>query len=169
MTVEPSSRVVAIKLGKLKNVEASGSGNRAIDGRRCFSMGSFDYVTEEASLVQVTVKPAISRRQGESLSVSKIWLRSKKERSTVEGSSRRVFSFRLPVQAGCEKSDRDAGYDVEVAGNVISPGEETPSFARRTLQWIAGWNQKTGSHSHSQSCTFPLEAELADGIRKEDF
>ncbi|CAA6671039.1 unnamed protein product [Spirodela intermedia] len=186
--------------------EGSSSDNRVLDGRRCFSMGSFEYVMDETSRMHVTVKqparkpgvkkpghrPAISecdcnpRREGlkgfetgESFSVSKIWLRSKKEKKPAgEVSSRRVFSFRLPLQMGgaaergkvkcgssrrtaasevdlaCyDKSGSDLGSDLEAAGcdgdNVVSRGEETPSFARRTLLWISGRHHKVGNHSES--------------------
>lgn len=206
----PPSRLVPIKLGKLRNVDAAGEGSssdsRTLDGRRCFSMGSFEYVMDETSRIHVAVKqparkpsakkpghrPAISecdcnpRREGlkgfetgESFSVSKIWLRSKKEKKPAgEVSSRRVFSFRLPLQMGggvergkvkcgssrrtaasevdlaCyDKSGSDLGSDLEAGGcdgdNVFSRGEETPSFARRTLLWIAGRHRKVGSHSES--------------------
>ncbi|CAA7408145.1 unnamed protein product [Spirodela intermedia] len=206
----PPSRLVPIKLGKLRSVdgasEGSSSDNRVLDGRRCFSMGSFEYVMDETSRMHVTVKqparkpgvkkpghrPAISecdcnpRREGlkgfetgESFSVSKIWLRSKKEKKPAgEVSSRRVFSFRLPLQMGgaaergkvkcgssrrtaasevdlaCyDKSGSDLGSDLEAAGcdgdNVVSRGEETPSFARRTLLWISGRHHKVGNHSES--------------------
>ncbi|XP_078443837.1 putative RING-H2 finger protein ATL49 [Wolffia australiana] len=182
---DPPPRLVPIKLGKLKSVagEGSGSNGGALDGRRCFSMGSFDYVTEDASLVRVTVKEQVRKlNPGESLSVSKIWLRSNKPKPPAEGSSRRVFSFRLPLQEGSQRvfsfrlplhiggaaesgkakgstsslkapPEADVGYDVEAGrlegGNVISRAEETPSFARRTLRWIAGKHHKVGNQSDS--------------------
>lgn len=175
-------------------------------------MGSYEYVMNETSVLQVAIKPSKkkpsrftkaamsecdchSRREGfkgfdsskildcgsaristgkrESLSVSKIWLRSKKDKPAAsEGSSRRAFSFRLPslhhesvaaaeeAKAKCSISPRtvsefDADLDVEVGScnnSTVSFGsqiEEAPSFARRTLLWIVGRQSKVGSHNLS--------------------
>lgn len=155
---ENKEKVVTIKLGKFKNVDGGGEGSSGnnIEGRRCFSMGSFEYVMDENSALQVPIRTpvkkqsskksslpltpghrpamsecggdsrreftgfdafrridigggsanitngdnAIGRSKRESFSVSKIWLRGKKDKptsSTGESSSRRSFSFRFPV------------------------------------------------------------------------
>ncbi|PKA65454.1 Putative RING-H2 finger protein ATL49 [Apostasia shenzhenica] len=87
----------------------------------------------------------------ESFSVSKIWLQPKEEEEEEEEkrnghgvSSRRAFSFRLPLHRALsaeirewEKSDGEL--DVEVGSCTTGLGsqvEEAPSFARRTLKWI---------------------------------
>ncbi|KAG6532694.1 RING-H2 finger protein ATL13-like [Zingiber officinale] len=213
---------VAVKLGKFRSVEISGSGtqeggvssSREVDQRRCFSMGTFEYVMEERSTLRVSVKPVKStasfknpggrsarseydcnsRREGfngfhaaiisrgdeqhahklhdglpkrESFSVSKIWLRQRKE----EAEARRAVSFRLPViQSGkadlklkqssspssmAELDDSkwrskngnelELDSDVEAGGfhdGAVSRADETPSFARRTLLWITGRQNK---------------------------
>ncbi|XP_031118405.1 RING-H2 finger protein ATL47-like isoform X1 [Ipomoea triloba] len=115
-------RVFSVRLGKFRNLNlqgqgGSGSGERGgdeekesssrcnIDARRCFSMGSFQYVVGDSDL-QVALPSIISnggatkvvnvegpsggssslegkkisaRTEGESFSVSKIWLWSKKD------------------------------------------------------------------------------------------
>ncbi|KAK4789377.1 hypothetical protein SAY86_020696 [Trapa natans] len=103
-------RVFSIRLGKFRgsNVrvgETSSSSNNGLDGRRCFSMGSYQYVVSEVDL-QVALHPnggcginggrviarsiakvgdveggkrISSASKGESLSVSKVWLWSKKK------------------------------------------------------------------------------------------
>ncbi|XP_010536950.1 PREDICTED: RING-H2 finger protein ATL13-like [Tarenaya hassleriana] len=124
---EGEERVVPVKLGKFKNIDAceGNSSSNNGDGRRCVSMGSFEYVMpSEASLqVHVTMKKTMrppgpcqrpvcisgeSRRAfpfghedvKESFSVSKIWLRGAKEMAHCEeeggSSGRRAFSFRFP-------------------------------------------------------------------------
>ncbi|KAK3013254.1 hypothetical protein RJ639_008321 [Escallonia herrerae] len=168
MESEGKEKVVTVKLGKYKNVDGGGEGSSTnnVDARRCFSMGSFEYVLDENSSLQVPIrtpvkkqssgkksclpltpghKPAMSecgcdsrrdfsgfealkfagdgdgsnrtingngdyiigRSKRESFSMSKIWLRGKKERSnsTTAESSRRAFSFRFPVHRNVVPSD----------------------------------------------------------------
>ncbi|XP_038985045.1 RING-H2 finger protein ATL13-like [Phoenix dactylifera] len=57
-------KVVPVKLGKLKNMdlvagggEGSSSGSNNMNERRCLSMGSYKYVVDENSLLQVAIKP----------------------------------------------------------------------------------------------------------------
>ena len=219
------TKVVQVKLGKFRSADASGGegsstgNNSSLDQRRCFSMGSYEYVMNETSFLQVAIKPSKkkpsrfknpghamsecdchSRREGfkgfdsskslqsredcgsaristnkrESFSISKIWLRTKKDKAESEDSSRRAFSFRLPLHhhqelakakssvspktvsefegSGWEKSGSEMDLDVEVGScnnSIVSMGsqlEEAPSFARRTLLWIVGRQNKVGSH-----------------------
>lgn len=118
-------RVFSIRLGKFRNMNENGGDNNRngheeeeeekeeeevirscnlVDGRRCFSMGTFEYVV--GSEVQVALSKENNRYEngqrficnnntekdgkkisawtrGESYSVSKIWLWSKKDRSSV--------------------------------------------------------------------------------------
>lgn len=222
---DSGEKVVPVKLGKFKNVDGGGEGSSTsnVDGRRCFSMGSFEYVMDENSSLQVpirtplkktsTKKPSLpltpggrlamsecdceSRRefscfdavkggeihagsgiisgsQGngserESFSISKIWLRGRKENpssSTVDY-SRRAFSFRFPGHSGsggavaddlklkkCRSSARsvselqigrwenggsELGCDEEIQScNSLDSQANPPSFARRTLLWLMG-------------------------------
>ncbi|KAK6156689.1 hypothetical protein DH2020_010937 [Rehmannia glutinosa] len=228
-------KVVSVKLGKFRSVDDGGnegSTDSNADARRCFSMGSFAYVMDENSSLQVPIRtpmkkqsskkpslpltpghrPAMSecgcdsrrefngfeafrvleiqscdqnngngnednksigRSKKESFSVSKIWLRGKKD--TVE-SSRRAFSFRFPINrnptAGDEmkeKSGRRTVSEIDMCSwenggsEIIMGGDEEiescnsldsqanhPSFARRTLLWIMGRPNKV-VHSSSSS------------------
>ena len=220
------TKVVQVKLGKFWSADASVSGgegsstgNSNLDQRRCFSMGSYEYVMNETSFLHVAIKPSKkkpsrfkkpgqamsecdyhSRREGfkgfdsskslqsredggsaristtkrESFSISKIWLRSKKDKAESEDGSRRAFSFRLPLHhhhestkakssssprtvsefevSGWKKSGSEMDLDMEVGScnnSIVSLGsqlEEAPSFARRTLLWIVGRQNKVGIH-----------------------
>ncbi|CAL9117180.1 unnamed protein product, partial [Musa textilis] len=216
------TEVVPVKLGKFRSVdgdgavgEGSSTANSTLDQRRCFSMGSYEYVMDESSLLQVPIKPpkkpivrrpghrdaisecdyhskreafkgldapraaefgdgggnaSISRNQHkkESFSVSKIWLRSKKEKPMADDSSRRAVSFRLPLHRAVmtdesklkshasptatasefnvstwEKSPSEVDLDAEVGSSnrVRSRADEAPSFAR-TLLWLVGRQNK---------------------------
>lgn len=234
--VGSDEKVVTVKLGKLRNVDGGGGGgegssNNKVDARRCFSMGSFEYVMDENSSLQVPIstkikkqpskKPALpltpghrtamsecdceSRREfkfnafeairdvehcegasigkgdpvrgnkRESFSVSKIWLRGKKEKSNAAvadaDASRRAVSFRFPVQQSVadaedlkakngdccgrrsiseidigmwENGGSELGCDGErqSSNSLDSQISNTPSFARRTLLWLMGKQNK---------------------------
>ncbi|CAI0427717.1 unnamed protein product [Linum tenue] len=179
-------RVLRVKLGKFRNVEASGSGSGDDTVRRCYSMGSFQYVMDESSSLQAPIRfspaaagkkrnpatgrPAMSvcgcesaREFGqfgegnasivpagnggrESSSISKIWTRGGKKGEGKQGisetgelSSRRTaVSFRFPVSS-------ELGFSGEQScgssGRELGDGK-TPSFARRTLLWLAGKQNK---------------------------
>ncbi|KAM0939220.1 putative transcription factor C2H2 family [Dioscorea sansibarensis] len=235
--IDAKDEVVTVKLGKFRNVETSGVAaigevegegcsvvetNRNLDQRRCFSMGSFEYVMDESSLLQVSIKlskkkPAViqkpghrgamsecdchSRREGfskgfdhssrsfesiqgsaggggfgssssssnlkkkESFSISKIWLRQKKKSSVVSGDfSTRAFSFRLSggvtgdskMKSSVSEADEleksgssEFGVDVEIGSSnsgAVLKAEEGPSFARRTLLWLGGRQNKVVNH-----------------------
>lgn len=151
--VVSEEKFVLVKLGKFRNVEGRGSegisshGNNG-DARRCFSMGSFAYVMDEKSLLQVPIivplkkqsskngslplrsfrRPAMSecgsdsrreftsfepfksvhvhgtgsnaigRSNSETFSVSKNWLRVKRESLIGRSRSRREGLFRSGFQ-----------------------------------------------------------------------
>ncbi|KAL8135123.1 RING-H2 finger protein ATL13-like [Apium graveolens] len=228
-------KVVTVKLGKFKNVEgryieeSSNGNNSNVDARRCFSMGSFEYVMDEDTLLKVPVKtpmkklsskkPSLplfpgkrlamsecdceSRRyidefeafrgfnknagtssnistdadtgngksQRESCSISKIWIRGKKDKldSSKEETSRRVSSLRFPLQnmvpadkmmaKKCGDDSRRTASEIDIGkwgngGSEMSFDEEnqscnslesqanTQSFPRRTLLWLMGRQNK---------------------------
>ncbi|OVA15742.1 zinc finger protein [Macleaya cordata] len=240
-------KVVPVKLGKFRNLDVvagregegegssstnSNSGNSNFDSRRCFSMGSFEYVMDESSSLQVSIRPltrkqtntkplkpgyrstmsecdghscregfkgfesvkntgihgvngristenSVGRSKNESFSISKIWLRSKKEKpSSIHDSSRRAFSFRFPLNRPNAADDLknkqnnnnnnssrrtisevDVGrwdhcvseldYDEEVGSrNSLDSQSSLPSFARKTLLWLVGRQNKV-VHSSS--------------------
>lgn len=89
-------RVFSVKLGKFRNnglEDGSSTGSCSLDERRCYSMGSYQYVFCDSNLEvvlsqscgddengNVEGKRIGSRTKGESFSVSKIWLWSKKSK-----------------------------------------------------------------------------------------
>ncbi|KAG6526031.1 RING-H2 finger protein ATL13-like [Zingiber officinale] len=213
---------MAVKLGKFKSVDAVGEeatsstvDASSLNQRRCFSMGSYEYVMEDTTMLRVPIKPpkkpsvkkpghriamsecdchsrregfrglasAIPRRESdvgaitvgglhlkESFSASKIWLQAKEEKSD---SSRRAISFRLPLNRSASdrlklkanaspaitiasefnvsswgKSSSEVDLDVEVGSSNYSVGSqisEVPSFARRTLLWLVGRQNRVGN------------------------
>ncbi|KAJ6435552.1 hypothetical protein OIU84_000700 [Salix udensis] len=113
---------------------------------------------------------AIGRSKRESFSISKIWLRGKKvKQNSTEDSSRRAFSFRFPANKNVvsgddlktnkgdgdvrthseisfgrwENGDSQRGCDEQNQScNILEFQAKTPSFARRTLLWLVGRQNK---------------------------
>ncbi|KAJ0886754.1 hypothetical protein HanRHA438_Chr09g0383071 [Helianthus annuus] len=214
---DDKEKVVTIKLGKYKNVDGGGEGSseQTIDGRRCFSMGSFEYVMNENSNLQVPIRiqmkkqaskksslpitpshrPAMSECGGdsridfkgievlgggssgggggngknkrESFSVSKIWLRGKKQKANstigaaIGRSSRGSFSFRFDgskehIRASSEMDIGrwDDDQEMQMRQWLDPPQLEAsnpPSFARRSLFCLMGWQQIKVVHSSSST------------------
>ncbi|XP_043711489.1 RING-H2 finger protein ATL13-like [Telopea speciosissima] len=126
----------------------------------------------------IGIGTAVERTKKESFSVSKIWLRSKEDKPATTGdSSRRAFSFRFPLNRNSSDdlkakqnnsstrtiSEIDVGRWESGGGSELGLDEEigscismdsqakTPSFARRTLLWLVGRQNKVVHSSSSQN------------------
>ncbi|KAF3592569.1 hypothetical protein DY000_02020612 [Brassica cretica] len=175
-----------VKLGKFRNIDHVGdgsdniiSGNSNVDVRRCFSMGSYEYIVDQEATLKVHVptkkqfdkdgrfpgQRAVMSEYGfdptvkgigksvlerESFSLSKIWLRGKKEKQ--KGTSVRVqecsslssSSIQFQNQMNPAKTKNGIVIDEEnqKSENSESLETKTPSFARRTMLWLAGRQTK---------------------------
>eukprot|EP01018_Ginkgo_biloba_P007225 Gb_41385 [translate_table: standard] len=270
--IDGLGKMVPIKLGKFRNIDGGGEtsvgGSSSIDPRRCYSMGSYEYVLDPSNL-QVFVAPTPHRKQSSTKNLplnpghrpnlsecmlpeqversiqmtpyedfvceskiikaihslrpkrddatdnthmgselqnknqesgfsgkgsegavaggSKSWIRSKRsvQSGSMEklGSSRRAFSFRLPLGVDTklkqsasrrtlsetelsvwEDHDQhghgpnpswdlgfnDSALNIDNCSSASSEGPEsvTPSFAKRTLNWLVG-RQKRVVHASS--------------------
>ncbi|PSS36194.1 RING-H2 finger protein [Actinidia chinensis var. chinensis] len=115
---------------------------------------------------------AIGSSKKESFSISKIWMRAKKEKPNRMAAepSRRAFSFRFPFQqevaAGGDGDDlkgksgrwenggvsENLGCDeANQSFNSLDSQPKTPSFARRTLHWLVGKQNKVVHSSFSSN------------------
>ncbi|CAN1165564.1 Putative RING-H2 finger protein ATL49 [Linum perenne] len=173
-------RVFRVKLGKFRNVENRGNGGEVsnVDVRRCYSMGSFEYVMDENSSIQVPITKisANNKKKNKSgchrgaMSVcgiesarefggfgSHIVSRDGKTESfsiseTGDlGSKRGAVSFRAPTS--CELGFCfEEGSSQELGGDSSSSQvDKTPSFARRTLLWLSGKQSNKVVHSNFTS------------------
>ncbi|KAJ0263008.1 RING-H2 finger protein ATL13 [Hirschfeldia incana] len=200
-----------VKLGKFRNTdieERSDSngiiGNSSnLDDKRCFSMGSYEYIMDEETALKVHVstkkipstnlllpghRTAMSECRfdpsgrfkfngsrsmriveeatennvvgREIFSVSNIWLKGKKEKhskvqgkddgSLVSSSSGTSFSFELSNQRNHPDVKKESEEENQKGENASSLEVKTPSFARRTMLWLAGRQNKV-VHSSSAS------------------
>ncbi|KAL8461292.1 hypothetical protein ACS0TY_031874 [Phlomoides rotata] len=92
--------------------------------------------------------------QRDSFSVSKIWLRGRKDKENAARmeSSRRAFSFRFPVATGESNTKNGGGRrssvsEIEIKGNNLDCEGDHPSFGRRTLLWLMGRQNKVVNSS----------------------
>ncbi|ESQ50579.1 hypothetical protein EUTSA_v10022703mg [Eutrema salsugineum] len=167
-----------VKLGKFRNIDHVGEGSENkncivgnssnVDERRCFSMGSYEYIMDQEATLKVHVStkklsdkdrrfpghrvvmsecgfdPTVkeigkSVVETESFSLSKIWLRGKKEKQKGTTSARdhdcssaSSSSIRFPKNGICTDEEN------QKSENSESLDTKTPSFARRTMIWLAG-------------------------------
>ena len=171
--------VVPIKLGKFKSLESNGEGssnNGKVDSRRCFSMGSFGYVMDENSSLQVPIrtpavrKPARKKRNlplmpGSLAAMSECDCESRREFNFTElnekvesfrrGSSKGSFVDEKVGGANRPRSENGMGMTEEENGRRNSSEfvENRRSFVRRTLQWVMGKNTKNSRIVHSSFST----------------
>ncbi|MED6157268.1 hypothetical protein PIB30_021769 [Stylosanthes scabra] len=212
-------KVVTVKLGKFRNVDGGGGGgegssssNNNVDGRRCFSMGSFAYVMDESSSLQVPIRTpmkkkqsssnkksclpltpghrpamsecdsesrrdfrfacfdatkiedlggaessngaAIGRNRKESFSISKIWLRGKKEekQNEVGHSSRRAFSFRFPASQKNGVGGGGSGCSEEIKGNKNVKFDTSSTISEMDIAKWENGGSEYGFDEESQSC-----------------
>ncbi|XP_022731234.1 RING-H2 finger protein ATL13-like [Durio zibethinus] len=62
VVVDSGEKVVSVRLGKFRNVDGGeSSSNNNVDARRCFSMGSFEYVMDENSFLQVPIRTPMKK------------------------------------------------------------------------------------------------------------
>ncbi|KAB2019204.1 hypothetical protein ES319_D08G282000v1 [Gossypium barbadense] len=131
----------------------------------CESRRGFNGFETTTTTIDDNGSKSIRRSNKESFSISKIWLRGKKGRQM--DSSRRAFSFRLKVKNGGGGDDvfemgssrwgngggsEELGLDEENQRchslDDHSQGK-TPSFARRTMLWLGGRQNKVVHSSFS--------------------
>ncbi|CAK9141219.1 unnamed protein product [Ilex paraguariensis] len=152
-------KVVAVKLGKFRNVDGGGGGggggegssNNSVDSRRCFSMGSFAYVMDENSSLQVPIRTTPMKKQS-----------SKKPSLPLTPGHRTAMS-----ECGCDSRREFNGFeafrsiDIERGGgggggsgsgdctNTISKSKRE-SFSISKI-WLRGKEDKTNSTTAESS------------------
>ncbi|MQM08464.1 hypothetical protein Taro_041325 [Colocasia esculenta] len=169
-------RVVPVKLGKFRNVDGgaagagegscSGSGNGNLDERRCFSMGSFEYVMDQSSLLQVAIKQPVgkltTKKPGHRPAMSECGCNSRREghrvfsSARISSNSQRRESFSISKIWLRSKSEKPAAAGGEAPRRVLSlrlplgseEGKLKCGSSRRTMAsdldgpW---WVDKSGS------------------------
>ena len=91
-----------VKLGKFRSVDGGGEGGEGsssststnnVDARRCFSMGSFAYVMDESSSLQVPIRTPIKKQSSKKKSGLPLTPGHRPAMSECDCESRRDFKF----------------------------------------------------------------------------
>lgn len=89
-------KVVTVKLGKFRNVDGGdgeGSSTNNVDSRRCLSMGSFAYVMDESSSLQVPIRTPIKKQSSKKKPCLPLTPGHRPAMSECDCESRRDFKF----------------------------------------------------------------------------
>ncbi|OAY46756.1 RING-H2 finger protein ATL13 [Manihot esculenta] len=167
IVVDSGKKVVPVKLGKFKNVDnGEGSSNANVDERRCFSMGSFEYVMDDNSSLQVAIKTPTKKQSSKKTSLP-LTPGLRQAMSECDCESRREFS-------GFEglKSVELNGFAASISnsnGNSVDRSKRE-SFSISKI-WLRGDKEKQKSNGDSSrrafSFRFPVNKNVvSDGDLK---
>ncbi|KAI5675570.1 hypothetical protein M9H77_06520 [Catharanthus roseus] len=146
--VGSGEKIVQVKLGKFRNVDGGGSGvegssDNNVDERRCFSMGSFAYIMDENTSLQVPIRTPIKKQSSKKPSLPLI-PGHRPAKSECGSDSRREFNgfeaFKsLQIQANTNNScsSNNAAGD----GKAIGSSSRGESFSISKI-WLRGKKEK---------------------------
>ncbi|OIW18653.1 hypothetical protein TanjilG_13405 [Lupinus angustifolius] len=129
-------KVVTVKLGKFRNVdgdvvdcgEGSSSTNN-IDDRRCFSMGSFSYVMDESSSLQVPIRTSIKKQSSEKKCVLPLIPGPRLAMSECDFESKRDFKFAVSDDASATSIGKSRKESFSVSKIWLRGNKEKPNAA----------------------------------------
>ncbi|KAG0470745.1 hypothetical protein HPP92_017445 [Vanilla planifolia] len=156
--------LVPVKLGKFRNADveggegcSNGSGNREQSQRRCFSMGSYEYMLDDSCMLQVAITPVKekpnSHESGRRVAASDCDCHSKREGfKIVDGSNVTIGSGKKSTTATCLQ-------------------KESFSFSKIWLRERVGKEEVDGeSRRRAFSFRFPLPGVLSEEKKaREEF
>ncbi|XP_038890570.1 RING-H2 finger protein ATL13-like [Benincasa hispida] len=141
--------VVPIKLGKFRNLESNGEGssnNGNVGSRRCFSMGSFGYVMDENSSLQVPIRTPAVRKPARKKKDLPLTLGNRAAISECDCESRREFNFNeldQRVESFGHGKSKESCEEKAASGGGDSDGVAVTDLARRafSFHFPANWNR----------------------------
>ena len=168
-TIAAGEKVVTVKLGKFRNMDGGeGSSNNNADARRCFSMGSFAYVMDENSSLQVPIRTPVKKQSSKKASLP-LKPGRRLAMSECDLESRRDFKF-----AGFEGSRRSIdisgiGSSGNSNGAAMGGSGRKESFSISKI-WLRGKKKPNAAAESSRravSFRFPVQRH-AVGNSTED-
>ncbi|RWR91331.1 RING-H2 finger protein ATL13-like protein [Cinnamomum micranthum f. kanehirae] len=178
ITIAQEAKVVSVKLGKFRNADAivggeGSSSNSTVDGRRCFSMGSFEYVMDDNSLLQVAIKPTI-RKQSSTKPSLPLAPGHRSAMSECDCHSTREFYKGLDI---AECAEFHGGGNVisttnnstSVSNSAAVGGSKRESFSISKI-WLRSKEKPpliAGSSSRALSFRLPLQQIPADELKSK--
>ncbi|CAK9329791.1 unnamed protein product [Citrullus colocynthis] len=153
---DSNATVVTVKLGKYKNVDAGEGGsseNKNVDSRRCFSMGSFEYVMDENSSLKVTIRSTPVKKQASRKPALPLTPGYGVAMSEYDCESRREFKLGGIEPLREVKTGENA--------NTNSNNNKIESFSVSKI-WLRGKNPREDSSRRAVSFRFPIQRNGGD-------
>ncbi|XP_038878715.1 RING-H2 finger protein ATL13 [Benincasa hispida] len=148
---DSNATVVTVKLGKYKNVDAGEGGsseNKNVDSRRCFSMGSFEYVMDENSSLKVAIRSTPVKKQPSRKPALPLTPGYRAAMSEYDCESRREFKL-----TGIEPLQ-----EMKTGENANSNNNKIESLSVSKI-WLRGKNPREDSSRRAVSFRFPLQRD----------
>ncbi|KAF4352803.1 hypothetical protein F8388_026345 [Cannabis sativa] len=149
--IDSTEKVVTVKLGKFRNVDGvvAGEGSSTTntiagdggDARRCFSMGSFAYVMDENSSLQVPIRTPLKKQSS----------KNKKPNLPLKPGHRAAIS-----ECDCDSRrefEFTTGVVVEESSRNIVESKRRESFSISKI-WLRSGNRAVGSSSSRRAFSF---------------
>ncbi|XWS70898.1 hypothetical protein CRYUN_Cryun03dG0089600 [Craigia yunnanensis] len=166
VVVDSGEKVVPVRLGKFRNVDgAEGSSNIHVDARRCFSMGSFEYVMEENSSLQVPIRTQMKKPSSKKIS-SPLTLGHRPAMSECDCESRRGFNgFEIMRNFETKGSSSTSDNNGKAIGKI-----KKESFSISKI-WLRGKEKQNFTEDSSRrafSFRFPVHQNVAATVADDD-
>ncbi|XP_068464108.1 RING-H2 finger protein ATL13 [Phaseolus vulgaris] len=174
-------KVVTVKLGKFKSVDGGGDGGAEssttnnVDSRRCFSMGSFAYVMDESSSLQVPIRTPIKKQSSKKKSGLPLTPGHRPAMSECDCESRRDFKFTAFGATVVEDDVASTGTATTTCnGNSAAIGRIRKESFSISKIWLRGKKDKPNAVADSSrravSFRFPAKssAVAASGSGDDD-
>ncbi|KAI4381096.1 hypothetical protein MLD38_007205 [Melastoma candidum] len=145
-------KVVHVKLGKFRNLDPCednrSSGTNKVDSRRCFSMGSFEYVMDDNSTLLVPVETLSKKHAGRKLSVLPFRPGHRQAMSVCDDGSTRMFSG-FDVTKTMEIHGAPSNANSFRGNGKQKSGTDTESFSISKI-WLQGKEKAKSSLDSSR-------------------
>lgn len=167
--VDSEEKVVPVKLGKFRNVdggEGSTSSNNNVDARRCFSMGSFAYVMDDNSSLQVPIRSTPMKKQSSKKPNLPLTPGHRAAMSECDCESRREFRFNGLESIKSFENHGSASIS-NINGNSNAIGRSKRESFSISKIWLRGKQEKPNAAADASrravSLRFPLHRNVVAG------
>ncbi|MED6133359.1 hypothetical protein PIB30_027525 [Stylosanthes scabra] len=163
-------KVVAVKLGKFRNVDGGGGGegssssNNNVDGRRCFSMGSFAYVMDESSSLQVPIRTPMKKKQSSCNKKSSLPLTPGHRPAMSECDSESRRDFRFACFDATAKIEDLGGAETSNGAAIGRSRKESFSISKIWLRGKKEEKQNAVGHSSRRAVSFRFPVSQKNGV-----
>lgn len=176
-------KVVTVKLGKFRNVDGGdgeGSSTNNVDSRRCLSMGSFAYVMDESSSLQVPIRTPIKKQSSKKKPCLPLTPGHRPAMSECDCESRRDFKFAgfdatiVENDAPIVAASASASASTICNGNGAAIGRSRKESFSISKIWLRGKKDKPNAVADSSrravSFRFPAKTSVvaASGSGDDD-